>query len=74
MITLKQYAKEHGVSLSKLARILDLSYSYVWRIREDENHQASIETIKKVYEKTKEYFGEGLTIQEWQHTEKFWEK
>jgi len=63
--TLKSYCKSKGISISKLARLADISANRMFCICEDRDANLNIDTINKIYQATSLAFGEGLAVEDY---------
>ena len=57
---LRDYAISMGISMGKLAKIVDMSESQLYYIDRFDNPEIRLSTIVKIYNGTKEEFGVGL--------------
>jgi len=65
MITIRQYAKSKKTNLSRFAKFTDISQAYLYEVADNNDANFTANFMRKIYEVTKEKYGEGLKPSEY---------
>lgn len=57
---IKRYCNKHKIRITDLASIAEITSSQLYLLDKDPMYPAQINTLMRIYEKTKEKFGDGL--------------
>ena len=57
-----KYCLEKGIHIHELSKITNVSVAQLYLINSDPRYNVTITTIEKIYQGTKERFGEGLEV------------
>lgn len=60
--TLNEYCKEKGITVYQFSKIIGLSYPYLFAIKDNRRANISVNTIRNIYNGTKQHFGEPLDL------------
>ena len=72
--TLDTYLRKKGITMQEFSHITGICYSRLSAIRYAENPNISLKNVIKIWQTTKDKFGEGLTPQEYLNIPEFWIK
>jgi transcriptional regulator with XRE-family HTH domain len=66
LITLQEYIDSKGITMKQFADITGVSYDLLNHKRNIRGYRYNLDSIEKIYNGTKNMFGEGLTPWEYQ--------